>query len=64
MILNIVSIIVIIAYAILISYVLYASVAKIDRYKEDDEEQLKYIKDYNEKMEMKRKWLRIDTMSK
>lgn len=55
MILNIVSIIVIIAYAILISYVLYATVAKIDRYKEDDEEQLKYIKDYNEKMEMKRK---------
>ena len=64
MILNIVSIIVIISYAILISYALYATVVKIDRYKEDDEEQLKYIKDYNEKMEMKRKWLRIDTMSK
>ena len=64
MILNIVSIIVIISYAILISYALYATVVKIDRYKEDDEEQLKYIKDYNEKMEMKRKWPRIDTMSK
>lgn len=55
MILNIVSIIVIIAYAILISYVLYSTVSKIDKCKEDDEEQLKYIKDYNEKMEMKRK---------
>ena len=64
MILNIISIIVIISYAILVAYVLYATVAKIDRYKEDDEEQLKYIKDYNEKMEMKRKWLRTVTMSK
>ena len=49
MILNIISIVVIISYAILVAYVLYATVAKIDKYKEDDEEQMKYIKDYNEK---------------